>query len=175
MAPQEWSDEGCKLNVELSNGKQTVCECDHLTSFNLMMDFTGEALPYPDLLTNVLLPLSVVSLILCEVGEQQPAQLAGAEGQVPQAFHPSSMLATCHQRFLALHVGRLETVEELTKDEGHNGERKKNIGEQVTIGKCLAGEVHHQVEAGEVVAVTHGLLSVAQPDIQLATLLGPFL
>ena len=67
MAPQEWSDEGCKLNVDLSNGKQTVCECDHLTSFNLMMDFTGEALPYRDLLTNVLLPLSVVSLILCEL------------------------------------------------------------------------------------------------------------
>ena len=78
------------------------------------------------------------------------------------------MLATCHQRFLALFVGRSETVEDLTKDEGYNGERKEDIGEQVTIGKSLAGEVHHQVEAGEVVALAHGLLSVAQPNIQLA-------
>ena len=66
MELQEWSQEGCKLNVGLSNRKQTVCECDHLTSFNLMMDFTGEALPYPDLLTNILLPISIISLILCE-------------------------------------------------------------------------------------------------------------
>ena len=67
MELHEWSQEGCKLNVGLSNKKQTVCECDHLTSFNLMMDFTGEALPYPDLLTNILLPVSVVSLIPCQV------------------------------------------------------------------------------------------------------------
>ena len=111
----------------------------------------------------------------CQVGKQQPAHLAGAEGQVPKAFHPSSMLATCHQRFLALFVGRSKTVEDLTKDEGYNGERKEDIGEQVTIGKCLAGEVHHQVEAGEVVALAHGLLSVAQIHVQLATLVGPFL
>ena len=111
----------------------------------------------------------------CQVGEQQPAQLAGAEGQVPKAFHPSSMLATCHQRFLALHVGRFETVEELTKDEGYNGERKEDIGEQVRVGESLASEVHHQVEAGEVVALAHGLLSVAQLRVQLATLFGPFL
>ena len=64
---KEWSQEGCKLNVGLSNRKQTVCDCDHLTSFNLMMDFTDEALPFSDLLTNVLLPVSIVSLILCEV------------------------------------------------------------------------------------------------------------
>ena len=111
----------------------------------------------------------------CQVGKQQPAQLAGTQGQVPQAFHPSSMLATCHQRFLALHVGRFETVEDLTKDEGYNGERKEDIGEQVRVGESLASEVHHQVEAGEVVALAHGLLSVAQIRIQLATLFGPFL
>ena len=59
--------DGCKLNVGLSNGEKTVCECDHLTSFSLIMDFTGEATPDPDLLTNILLPVSVISLILCEV------------------------------------------------------------------------------------------------------------
>ena len=67
MELKEWSENGCKLNVGLSSGKQTVCECDHLTSFSLIMDFTGEALPYPDLLTNILLPISIISLILCEV------------------------------------------------------------------------------------------------------------
>ena len=67
MSLHRWAKDGCQLNVELSNGTQTVCECDHLTSFNLMMDFTGEASPYLDLLTNILLPVSVVSLILCEV------------------------------------------------------------------------------------------------------------
>ena len=67
MSLQKWSQDGCHLNVELSNETQTVCECDHLTSFNLMMDYIGEASPYLDLLTNMLLPVSVVSLILCEV------------------------------------------------------------------------------------------------------------
>ena len=110
-----------------------------------------------------------------QVGKHQPAQLAGAQGQVPQAFHPSSMLPTCHQRFLALYVGRFETVEDLTKDEGYDRERKEDVGEQVGEGESLASEVYHQVEAGEVVALAHCLPSVAQLRIQLATRFGPFL
>ena len=111
----------------------------------------------------------------CQVGKQQPAQLAGTQGQVPQAFHPSSMLGTSDQRLSTLFISRSKTVKDLTKNEGYDRGRKEDIGQQIRRGKCLVSEVHHQVEAGEVVAVTHGLLSVAQPDIQLATLLGPFL
>ena len=31
------------------------------------MDYSGEASPYPDLLTNILLPISIISLVFCEV------------------------------------------------------------------------------------------------------------
>ena len=85
------------------------------------------------------------------------------------------MLGTSDQRLSALFISRSKTVKDLTKNEGYDRDRKEDIGQQIRRGKCLISEVHHQVEAGEVVAVTHGLLSVAQPDIQLATLLGPFL
>ena len=71
LTTQTWSTRGCKLNVTLSNSTRTVCDCDHLTSFSMIMDFTGNVSPYPDqlsaVLTNILLPLSVISLVLCEV------------------------------------------------------------------------------------------------------------
>ena len=67
LTTQEWSTRGCKLNVSLSNSTSTVCDCDHLTSFNLVMDYSGQASPYSDLLTNILLPISIISLVLCEV------------------------------------------------------------------------------------------------------------
>ena len=83
-----------------------------------------------------------------QVGKHKPAQLAGAQGKIPQMFHPSSMPATCRQRFLDLFVSRSKTVDDLTEDEGYDGDRKKDIGEQVRIGECLASEVHYQAEAG---------------------------
>ena len=84
----------------------------------------------------------------CQVGKHEPAELAGAQGKIPQMFHPSSMRPTCRQRFLDLFVSRSKTVDDLTEDEGYDGDRKEDIGEQVGIGECLASEVHYQAEAG---------------------------
>lgn len=71
LTTQNWSTRGCKLNVTLSNSTSTVCNCDHLTSFSMVMDFMGNVSPNPNqlsaVLTNILLPLSVVSLVLSEV------------------------------------------------------------------------------------------------------------
>ena len=67
LTTQTWSTRGCKLNATLSNSTRTVCDCNHLTSFGQLMDYSGEASPYPDLLTNILLPISIISLVLCEV------------------------------------------------------------------------------------------------------------
>ena len=58
------------------------------------------------------------------------------------------MPATCRQRFLDLFVSQPKTVDDLTEDEGYDGDRKEDIGQQVGIGKCLASEVHDQAEAG---------------------------
>ena len=60
LGDQLWSEEGCHLNVGQSSFEETVCDCFHLTSFNLFMDWTGKcfglsASPSLDILTKVLL------------------------------------------------------------------------------------------------------------------------
>ena len=55
---QRWSEEGCHLNVGQSSLEETVCDCFHLTSFNLLMDWTGKCFglsssPALDVLTKV--------------------------------------------------------------------------------------------------------------------------
>ena len=79
------------------------------------------------------------------------------------------MLPTIHQRLLTIWVRQLKTVEDLTEDEGYDGDRKEDIGEQVWIRRGHARIVHDQVEASQVVAVTHCARAVAQGNIQLAT------
>ena len=83
------------------------------------------------------------------------------------------MLPAIHQRCLDLQLGFFKTVDDLTNNQGYDRDRKEDIGQQVKIGRCFSGEVHHEVEAGEVVALAHGMGPVAQLHVQLATVLGP--
>ena len=65
-----WSTEGCAYNGIKSNYRETVCECSHLTSFGIIMDWTGFAPPSDaalETLTYVFLSLSMISLIASEV------------------------------------------------------------------------------------------------------------
>ena len=39
MLGGEWSQEGC--HVVLSDEEKTVCQCDHLTNFAILMDVSG--------------------------------------------------------------------------------------------------------------------------------------
>lgn len=36
-SPGYWSDEGCTVNDDDSDSDTTVCECDHLTDFAVLM------------------------------------------------------------------------------------------------------------------------------------------
>ena len=83
------------------------------------------------------------------------------------------MLPAIHQRCLDLQFRFFKTVDDLTKNQGYDRDRKEDIGQQVKIGRCFSGKVHHEVEAGEVVALAHGLGPVAQLHVQLATVLRP--
>ena len=67
---QQWSQAGCYFDPSQSTSSTTACSCQHLTSFSLMMDYTGEAQPWQvtlDTLTKVLLPTSITSLLACEI------------------------------------------------------------------------------------------------------------
>lgn len=58
----EWSTEGC--SVKTTNGNYTSCECNHLTSFSVLMakgDISTEIL---DIITNVGLGVSICSLLI---------------------------------------------------------------------------------------------------------------
>ena len=112
---------------------------------------------------------------LCKVRKQQPAKLTGAKGKVSQAFNPPAMLPAIHQRCLDLQFRFFKTVDDLTKNQGYDRDRKEDIGQQVKIGRCFSGKVHHEVEAGEVVALAHGLGPIAQLHVQLAAVLVPSL
>ncbi|KAM9840796.1 adhesion G-protein coupled receptor F3 [Aulostomus maculatus] len=58
----EWSDEGCL--VQMADGNHTVCKCDHLTSFSVLMSGDDASDDTLDLITNVGLGLSVCSLLI---------------------------------------------------------------------------------------------------------------
>ena len=79
------------------------------------------------------------------------------------------MLPTIHQRLLTIWVRQLKTVEDLTEEKGYDGDRKKDVGEQVRIRRGLARIVHELAKAGQMFAVTHCPCAVAQGGVQLAT------
>lgn len=63
-----WSTEGCTLLS--TNNTHTTCECNHLTSFAVLMDFIGTKLPYHHehalyIITMVGCIISIVSLFCC--------------------------------------------------------------------------------------------------------------
>lgn len=58
----DWSDEGCYL--ETSDGNRTVCVCNHLTSFSVLMSKGDVGDPVLDMITNVGLGVSICSLLI---------------------------------------------------------------------------------------------------------------
>ena len=58
--------------MDLSVDDRTVCYCEHLTNFALLFDFTGTAdvgddYAWLDILTYIVLSISIISLILTQV------------------------------------------------------------------------------------------------------------
>lgn len=43
----QWSDRGCSKNANLSNTSVTVCECDHLTHFAILLSVAPLTLSEP--------------------------------------------------------------------------------------------------------------------------------
>ena len=39
----EWGQDGCEYSAESSDRFTTVCHCQHLTNFGVMMDYMGTA------------------------------------------------------------------------------------------------------------------------------------
>ncbi|XP_068218280.1 latrophilin Cirl-like isoform X8 [Palaemon carinicauda] len=65
-----WSEEGC--DVLLYNTSHTVCQCDHLTNFAVLMDLHATPLPYPhrlalSIITYVGCIISIVCLLLATI------------------------------------------------------------------------------------------------------------
>ncbi|XP_071399914.1 adhesion G-protein coupled receptor F3 isoform X2 [Centroberyx affinis] len=58
----DWSDEGCTLKP--SHGNRTLCQCNHLTSFSVLMSKTPVDLPFLDEITYVGLGVSICCLLL---------------------------------------------------------------------------------------------------------------
>uniref|UniRef100_UPI003AABFF52 adhesion G-protein coupled receptor F3 n=1 Tax=Centroberyx gerrardi TaxID=166262 RepID=UPI003AABFF52 len=58
----DWSDEGCTLKP--SHGNRTLCQCNHLTSFSVLMSKTPVILPFLDEITYVGLGVSICCLLL---------------------------------------------------------------------------------------------------------------
>ena len=51
FSPDGFSEEGCYVDHSKSNSEQTVCSCNHLTHFAVLVDFSGN---------------TKVALLLCE-------------------------------------------------------------------------------------------------------------
>ncbi|KAI9517250.1 hypothetical protein NQZ68_008509 [Dissostichus eleginoides] len=58
----KWSEAGC--SAKTIQGNSTVCECDHLTSFAVLMSKSDVSTPDLDMITNVGLGVSVCSLLI---------------------------------------------------------------------------------------------------------------
>ncbi|XP_028254010.1 adhesion G-protein coupled receptor F2 [Parambassis ranga] len=58
----EWSKEGCTLNK--TDGNRSVCVCNHLTSFSVLMSKTDVSTPELDFITYVGLGVSICSLLI---------------------------------------------------------------------------------------------------------------
>ncbi|XP_041421022.1 adhesion G-protein coupled receptor F3 [Xenopus laevis] len=61
-----WSDQGCKSNV---NENLTICSCNHLTSFAVLMSINAEPLFLIDEITYAGLAASILSLCVCIITE----------------------------------------------------------------------------------------------------------
>ena len=65
-----WSEEGCR--VLRYNTTHTICECDHLTNFAVLMDVHATPLSYPhhlalSIITYVGCVISIVCLLLATI------------------------------------------------------------------------------------------------------------
>lgn len=64
-----WSEEGCHVETSFSNMTHTVCYCDHLTNFAILMDVHAIYLPIPheialQIITYIGCIVSIICLIL---------------------------------------------------------------------------------------------------------------
>lgn len=59
---EQWSQEGC--NFTLSSGNISYCECNHLTSFSMLLSKTPVDLPLIDQITYIGLGISICSLVV---------------------------------------------------------------------------------------------------------------
>ncbi|KAL1492686.1 hypothetical protein ABEB36_010905 [Hypothenemus hampei] len=67
-----WSEEGCRVDTSYSNYTHTVCYCDHLTNFAILMDVHDVYLPIPheialQVITYIGCIVSIICLILAIV------------------------------------------------------------------------------------------------------------
>ncbi|XDV41533.1 hypothetical protein PO909_010393 [Leuciscus waleckii] len=62
VSEERWSDEGC--NYVQGPGNTAYCECNHLTSFSMLMSKHAVSMPFLDQLTYVGLGISICSLIV---------------------------------------------------------------------------------------------------------------
>ena len=65
----QWSDRGCYRNESLSNSSVTVCECNHLTHFALLLsaappNFTASVVLSLETISKVGVSISVVAMAL---------------------------------------------------------------------------------------------------------------
>ncbi|XP_067428732.1 adhesion G protein-coupled receptor F5-like [Thunnus thynnus] len=60
---REWSDEGCSANIS-SDGNRTLCVCNHLTAFSVLMSKSDISDATLDMITNVGLGVSICSLLI---------------------------------------------------------------------------------------------------------------
>ncbi|XP_063690339.1 adhesion G-protein coupled receptor G6-like [Bolinopsis microptera] len=64
---KDWSEQGCKTTTVFNESRNTyevLCECDHLTSFAVLMTFESESSETEDMVSLVLLALSLFCLVL---------------------------------------------------------------------------------------------------------------
>ncbi|XP_035670202.1 adhesion G protein-coupled receptor L3-like [Branchiostoma floridae] len=61
---RDWSDEGCTANIP--DKTHTVCVCNHLTSFAILVDVTGQKHPFAlSVITYIGCGISIVCLVFC--------------------------------------------------------------------------------------------------------------
>ncbi|CAL9692189.1 unnamed protein product [Knipowitschia caucasica] len=61
---QNWNDTGCKVVNNASNTSGIFCQCNHLTSFSVLMAREDVSNPVLDIITYVGLAISIVSLVI---------------------------------------------------------------------------------------------------------------
>ncbi|XP_056619749.1 uncharacterized protein LOC130433963 [Triplophysa dalaica] len=65
-----WDSTGCKVKITGNEGKKVTCECNHTTSFSILMSPPGIDHPALAYITYIGVAISITSLILCLIIEK---------------------------------------------------------------------------------------------------------